>query len=372
MHIEDRSRDRAYRRILEAERLYVVEHLDGLGRTLELEGRVDDLLKSGFVHAEVDFLKEHIVLRLAADKTYILRYGFVEYKSADRSFDSLVLDYAVEVMGHTHPDLALELDLLIRVSHFGFVHVAEDLTLALCARLIHGKIVTAYDHILRRRADGTTVGKLQDIVGCEHQKARFALSFYRKRNVHSHLVAVEVGVERAAGKRMEFYCSALDEHGLERLYAEAVKCGRTVKEHGVFLNNALEHAPDLVARAFDYALGALYVVGLVLCDKFLHDERLEQLERHFLGQTALVHLELGTYDYDASTRVVDALAQKVLSETSLLAAEKSRQRLELAVARTRNRLAAPAVVYNRVDGFLKHTLFISDDDVGSAELYERL
>ena len=372
VHIEDRSRDCADSRILEAERLYVVENLDGLGRAFKLESRVDDLLKSGLVYAEVDFLKEHIVLGFAAYKADILRYSFVEYEPADCGFDTLVLDYAVEVVRHTHPNLTLKFDFLVGICHFGFVHVAEDLALALRAGLIHSKIVTAYDHVLRRRADGTTVGKLQYVIGCEHQKARFALSFYGKRNVHSHLVAVEVGVERAAGKRMEFYCSALDKHGLERLYAEAVKCGRTVKEHGVFLDNALEHAPNLVARALYYALCALYVVGLVLCDKFFHDERLEQLERHFLGKSALIHLKFRSDDYNASTRIVDTLAEKVLPETSLLAAEKSRQRLELAVTRARNRLAASAVVYKRVDGLLKHTLFVSDDYVGSAELYERL
>jgi len=97
----------------------------------------------------------------------------------------------------------------------------------------------------------------------------------------------------AARQRVELYRAALDEHGLERLYAQAVERRRAVEQHGVVLDDLFQHAPDRLVCAVHDALRALYVVRLALLDQLLHDERTEQLESHFLGQTALIHLELG-------------------------------------------------------------------------------
>jgi hypothetical protein len=93
-------------------------------------------------------------------------------------------------------------------------------------------------------------------------------------------------------------------------------------------------------------------------DQRLHDERLEQLERHLLGQAALVQLERGADHDDRTARVVDALAQQVLAEPALLALEHVGQRLERAVARARDRAAAAAVVEQGVDGLLQHALLV--------------
>src|SRR3712207_8365207 len=49
----------------------------------------------------------------------------------------------------------------------------------------------------------------------------------------------------------------------------------------------------------------------------LHDERLEELQRHLLGQTALVQLELRAHDDDRTTRVVHALAEQDRKSTRL-------------------------------------------------------
>ena len=57
-------------------------------------------------------------------------------------------------------------------------------------------------------------------------------------------------------------------------------------------------------------------------DQPLHHERLEQLERHQLGQAALVQLELRADHDDRTARVVDALAEQVLTEPALLALEQ--------------------------------------------------
>src|SRR5207302_3844122 len=109
-------------------------------------------------------------------------------------------------------------------------------------------------------------------------------------------------------------------------------------------------------------LGALHGLGDALLDELVNDERLEQLERHQLGQTALMQLELGTDDDDRTARVVHALAEQVLAEPALLAFEHVGQRLERTLAATADRLGATAVVEERVDRFLEHALLVPEND----------
>ena len=84
--------------------------------------------------------------------------------------------------------------------------------------------------------DGTMIGEpfagMQDVVGRHHQHARFQLRFERQRNVHGHLVAVEVGVERGADQRMKLDRLAFDQHRLERLDAEAMQVGARLSSTG--------------------------------------------------------------------------------------------------------------------------------------------
>ena len=104
----------------------------------------------------------------------------------------------------------------------------------------------------------------------------------------------------------------------------------------------------------------------------LHDEWLEQLERHLLGQTALVQLQLWTDDDNRTTGVVDSLAEQVLAEATLLALEHVGQRLQRTVARASDWTTAAAVVEQCVNSFLKHALLVVDDDLRSAQIEQTL
>ena len=130
------------------------------------------------------------------------------------------------------------------------------------------------------------------------------------------------------------------------------------------LNASCEHFPDTLAHTLDLALCVLYVARRAVLTSFFIT-RLKQLKRHLFREAALIHLELGAYNYNASTRIVDALSKKVLPESSLLAAEHLLKRFELPVAGTRHGAAALAVIDERIDGFLKHSLFVSHYNVGS-------
>ena len=220
--------------------------------------------------------------------------------------------------------------------------------------------------------DRTPVGRRQDVVGRQHQDPRLGLRLGGQRHVHRHLVPVEVGVERRADERVDLDGLALHEHRLERLDPQAVERRRAVQHDRVLADDLFEHVPDLRTGALDHALGALDVLRQRLVDQPLHHERLEELERHLLGQAALVQAELRTDHDDRAARVVHALAQQVLAEPALLALQHVAERLQRTVAGARDRAAAPAVVEQRVDGLLQHPLLVVDDDLGRLQVQQPL
>ena len=165
---------------------------------------------------------------------------------------------------------------------------------------------------------------------------------------------------------------ALHQDRLKRLNPETVQGRRPVEEHRMLLDDFGEHVPHLGPGPLHHPLGRLDVLSEVLVDEPLHDEGLEQLEGHLLGQAALMQLELGADHDDGPSRVVDSLAEQVLTEPALLALQHVGQRLERAVARSRHRPAAPAVVEEGIDCLLQHALLVVDDDLGSTEIEQSL
>src|ERR1700688_3751326 len=213
---------------------------------------------------------------------------------------------------------------------------------------------------------------MQDVVGRHHQDARLQLRFQRQRNVHGHLVAVEVGVERGADQRLQLDRLALDQHRLERLDAEAMQRRRAVEKHGMLADHLIENVPDLGTLFFAQLLRLLHRGGQALGVEPRIDERLEQLERHLLRQAALMQPQLGADHDHRASRIVDALAEQVLAEAALLALQHVGQRLQRALVGAVDDAAAAAVVEQRVDRLLQHALFIADDDVGRAQLHQPL
>ena len=70
--------------------------------------------------------------------------------------------------------------------------------------------------------------------------------------------------------------------------------------------------------------------------------------------------------------VVNALTEQVLTETTLLALQHVGERLQRTVARTRYGTATTAVVEQGVYCFLKHALFIVNDDLGGTQVEQTL
>ena len=113
-----------------------------------------------------------------------------------------------------------ELDVLLRPEPLETLHAGR------LRRLLGGELlqvvlavreeVRAEHHVLARRRERATARRREDVVR-ESMSTRASACASARAEVHGHLVAVEVGVERLADERMDLDRLALDEHRLERL-----------------------------------------------------------------------------------------------------------------------------------------------------------
>ena len=235
---------------------------------------------------------------------------------------------------------------------------------------LDGKVVGPEDDVLGRRQDRLAGGRREDVRRRHHEEFALHDRFEGQRDVHGHLVTVEVRVVGGADERVNADSFALDEDRLESLDRQTVERGRAIEEYRVTLGDFLEDVPNLRRLLLDHLAGTADGVHEAEFFEAADDERLEQDERHFLRETALIELELRTDDDDRTARVIDALAEQVLAETTLLALEHVREGLQGTVAGTSDRTAVTAVVEERVDSFLQHALFVVNDDVGRLQLHQ--
>ncbi len=326
----------------------------------------------GVDHRRDLFLRHQVVGDVERDLDVVGQQP-AEDHAAGRGVEHFRYPLAVRIIG---PSAALDLavqrnrlggDCVLDLAHFGEHHALARLAVA-----HQRQVVQAQHDVLARHNDRLAVGGVQDVVGRHHQHARFQLRFERQRDMDGHLVAVEIGVERRADKRMQLDRLALDQHRLKRLDAEAVQGGRAVEQDRMLADHLVEDVPNLrllfldqLLRLFDGRAEALRVETRI-------DERLEQFERHLLRQAALMQLQLGADHDDRAARVVDALAEQVLTEAALLALQHIRERLQRTLVGAGDDAAAAAVVKQRVNRLLQHALLIAHDDVGRAQLHQPL
>ncbi len=281
---------------------------------------------------------------------------------ADDLFDGLVAH--VHARMHVHAALA--------AGHVYLAEAGEALDHLLRLARLDGQVVAAQHDVVRGADDGAAALRGEDVVRGHHQRLGLDLRLHAQRQVHGHRVAVEVGVEALADQRVQADGVALDQDGVEGLDAHAVQGRRAVQQHGVALDDFVEHVPDLVGAPLQLALGALERVGDALLLELADDEGLVEFQGDLLGQAALVELQLGADDDDGAGAVVDALAQQVLAEAALLALDHVRQRLQRPVAAAHDGALAAAVVEERVDRLLQHALLVADDDVGRVQVQQLL
>ena len=195
-----------------------------------------------------------------------------------------------------------------------------------------GNVIDPDDDVLRRRHQRPAVRRREDVVRREQEHRRLKYGFRRQGHVDRHRVAVKVGVKRRADERMYADCPVLGQNRKERLDRNPVQGRRAVQHHRVVLGDFLKYLPHLRRLAPVHALRPAFAFGQAAFLESAQDHRLKQLERHLLGQAALVELERRVDDNDRTARVVDALAEQVAAEPALLAPQRLAERLERPVA----------------------------------------
>ncbi len=162
--------------------------------------------------------------------------------------------------------------------------------------------------------------------------------------MHGHLVAVKVRVERRADQRVNSNGLAFDENRFEGLNTQPVQRGSAVQQHRMLANYFFQNVPNHGLLLLNHFLGLLDGGAVALRFEAMIDERLEQLERHFLGQAALVQLEFRAHDDDGASRIIDALSEQVLAEAALLSFERVGKRFQRAVVGAAQDAAAASII----------------------------
>ena len=203
-----------------------------------------------------------------------------------------------------------------------FLGTIESKALTLCTRTDLGDIVKTEHHILRRHCDRSTVGRIKDVMALKHQYLSLKHCLIAQWKVNSHLVSVEVGVERSTCQRMELNSLALDKFWLECLNTKTVKCRGTVEHYGMTLHHVLKNIPNNGLAAVNNLLCTLDSLNDTTLDELANDKWLVELSCHQFGQTALTHLQFRTYYDYRTSRIVNTLTEKVLTETSCLTLQR--------------------------------------------------
>jgi len=134
------------------------------------------------------------------------------------------------------------------------------------------------------------------------------------------------------------------------------------------LDDFFKNVPDHRILLLDQFFGLFDRGAMAALFQAMIDERLEQLERHFLRQATLVELQLRPDHDDRAPRIIDALSQKVLTEPALLAFERIGERLERPIVRPTQHTSTATVVEESIDSFLQHALFVAHDYVRRMQL----
>ena len=338
--------------------LHTVKERAGTVHTHMLDHVGDELTQS--------FLRDDTV-----EEAYLLRDDLVDDDTSHGSLYDMTdrITLLVNVV-----DEALHLSVLVNSflieSDDSLFRAVEGLTLTLGTRTDLGDIVKAEHHILRRHGDRSTIGRVEDVVALKHQNLRFQHGLVAQRQVNSHLVTIEVSVERRTSQWVELDSLTLDHLWLESHHRQTVKRRSTVQEHRVTLHHVLKNIPDHRLTAVHNLLSALDRLHDAALNELADDERLVEFGSHQLRQATLTHLQLRTDDDHRTGRVVDTLTEQVLTEAALLTFQRVREGLQRTVALALHGAGLAAVVEERVNSLLEHTFLVTENHLWSLDLDE--
>ena len=228
-------------------------------------------------------------------------------------------------------------------------------------------IVQTKNHILCRHSNRRTVCRVQDIMWLKHQHLCFQNCFITQRQVNSHLVTVKVGIECRTCQRVQLNSFTFDHLRLESLNTQTVQCRSTVQQYRMSFHYMFQNIPDHRFLAVNDLLGRLNSLNDTTFDELTNNKRLVQFGSHQFRNTAFTHSQFRTYDDYRTSRVVNTFTQQVLTETSLFTFQAVRQWLQRAVGICLHSTWLTWVIKQRIDRFLKHTFFITQNHFRSLD-----
>ena len=256
------------------------------------------------------------------------------------------------------------------INTLSFFRASQHHAFAFGVNTVTGHIVQTQYNVLRRNDDRFTVRWRQDVVGRHHQRTRFELGFQRQRYVNSHLVTIEVGVIGRTNQRVQLDRFTFDQDWLKCLDTQTVQSWCTVQQYRVFADHFVQDIPNDSFFTLNHFLSGFDGGGQATQFQLAVDERFEQLQSHFLRQTALMQTQVWTYGDYRTTGVVNTLTEQVLTETTLLTFDHVGQRFQRTFVRTGDRTTATTVIQQGIYRFLQHTFFVAYDDVRRSQIQQ--
>ena len=111
-------------------------------------------------------------------------------------------------------------------------------------------------------------------------------------------------------------------------------------------------------------------LGVVMCLESFNNKRLEQFHCHPFRNTTLVQPQFRTNNDNTPSRVVNPFSEKVLTEPPDFAFQNISEGFQGTIARTGYTSTVSSVVEERIDCFLQHPFFVSENHLWRAELYQ--
>ena len=353
--------------------LDIVQNLCGFGSSVCIDNFFQNLFQLFLGNEEINLKRKLVTRNRTVYVSQILRQNLIEEESSECGA-YVLLHYSTifHLFFAADGNLGLQGNVSVLVCQDGFVHIAEEASFALLARTLLCQIVDTKNHILGRNGYRTTIGRFQQVVRRKKHETALCLRFYRQRQMDSHLVTVEVGVECGTNQRVQLNRFTFYQNRLERLDTQTMQRRGTVQHNRMLFDDVLENVPYLRLEFLDHFLCIFDVMCSAVGNQLFHNERFKQLDCHFFRQTALVNLQFRSYDDNRTAGVVNTFTKKVLTETAGFTFQHVGQRFQRTVSRTGYRTAAAAVVDQGINCLLEHTFLVAHDDIRRTELQQSL
>ena len=211
-----------------------------------IDNLFQDLFQLFLSYVEIHFQHQLISLLGSVHKSQILRQDLIEQEPAQRGLHILptALFRPAWSCCSAH-DSGLQCNISVFIGQNRLIQVLEPGSLSLASRSFLGQVVDTQHHILRGNCHRASVGGLQQVIGRQQQEPALCLRFHRQGQMHSHLVSIEVGVERGTNQRMQLDGFTFHQDGLKCLDTQTMQGRRTVQHYRMLFDYLLQHIPDL-------------------------------------------------------------------------------------------------------------------------------